>query len=185
MIGIAIHLATLTSASASLFLKVHPITFLPPPGDVETVILDSICIKTNDSQLIKDITQQGCDNPPAYNIIEQPKNTSGRVEAAVGHLHGDPPATVELQPFDPRTLPPPDLEDTHEFVSVTQRINPIDDIDDDNPIIIMDSYQLGYRDPPEVKFQVMPSRSEFQYHNTQPPNTASSSNTATAGDADG
>ena len=92
--------------STSLLLKVHPITFLPPPGDGEAVILDSICIKANDSQLIKDNAQQGCDNSPTYNIVEQPKNISGRVEAAVGQLHGDPPATMELQPFDPRTLPP-------------------------------------------------------------------------------
>ena len=139
MIGIATH--TLTSVSTSLFLKVHPITILPPPGNRETAILDLISIKASDSQLIKDNIQQGCDNPPAYNIVEEPKNTSSRVEAAVGHLHGDPPATVELQPFDPRTLPPAtasssntatELIDHDDAYDVDDNAYDADDDDDDD-----------------------------------------------------
>ena len=103
-------------------------------------------------------------NNPAVNsgVTGQPRNMDGevKVEAAMDHLHRGPPANyVTEQPFDPRTLPPPDPEGSGEFVSVTQHVNPSSHIDDDENQLIKDSTQLGYRNPPEVKFQITPSNS--------------------------
>ena len=108
--------------------------------------------------MIKDSTQLGC-NPPAYNITEQPKNTTiDRGEAAVGHPHSDPPSNnAGEQSFTISDLPPPDLGDmSGEFESVIQHINPQSHIDDDDTQLIKDSTLMGYRNPPEAKLLVIP-----------------------------
>lgn len=97
-------------------------------------------------------------NPPANSgVAGQPRNMGGeiKVEAAIGHVHRILPGNnVTEQPFDPSTLPPPDLgEMSGEFGSVPQHINPSSHIDDDENQLIKDSTQLGYRNPPEAKLQ--------------------------------
>ena len=61
-------------------------------------------------------------------------------------------------PLDLSALPPPDYGEGDGFELVTHHINPSSHIDDDDTQIIKDSTQLGYRNPPEAKSQVMPHR---------------------------
>ena len=98
-------------------------------------------------------------NAPAGNIVEQPRNTTGGAQAAVGYaLYNSPANNVTEPPVDPRTLPPPDLGGIDEFQSVPSHLNPSSYFDDnDNQLIIKDSAQLGYHDPPEKKPQMMSS----------------------------
>ena len=116
-----------------------------------------VCIKADNSQLIKDSTQLECYNPPADNFTKQPKNTSSGDEAAVSHPRIDPPADNAVeQSFDLSDLPPPDLGDTDEFVLEIQHIDASSHIVVDDNQLIKDGTQLGYRNPPEVKIQEIP-----------------------------
>ena len=100
-------------------------------------------------------------NVPADNVMEQLRNSSGGAQAVIGYAHDNPPANdVVEQPFDPSTLPPPDLGDTDEFGSVQQHTNPSSHIDDDANQLIKDSTQLGYRNPPEAKPQGITGNSQ-------------------------
>ena len=111
--------------------------------------------------MIKDSTQLECYNPPADNFTKQPKNTSSRDEAAIGHPRKDPPVDNAIeQSFDLSNLPPPDLGHmSGEFVSEIQHTNASSHMVVDDNQLIKDGTQLGYRNAPEVKIQEIPPKS--------------------------
>ena len=111
------------------------------------------------------LSKVGTNKAPSNNIstINKPTNNMH------ANMHGKnlpsyntPANNATEQPIDLSVLPPPDYGEGDGFESVTQHINPSSHIDDDDTQIIKDSTQLGYRNPPEAKSQVMPHRLQFR-----------------------
>ena len=141
--------------STSLFLKVHPITFLPSPGDGETVTFGSLCINANDSQFIKDSTQLGYRNPPEVKFQMVPSDLKPVAEST-GYL----PVTSDYR--SPGWTPPI----TSSSTSITPSPNKDHKFDHTHSEASSTSV-LG-----QGQYANIPPGSESQYYNTQMPNTA-------------